>query len=92
MKRLLEDNVFGQHIVQQHLIPAIEAHFNTATPPKKPLVISFHGTPGIGKTFVSEKIAEALYVNGLKSKFVHMYLGRGEFPQESLVSLYQVCF
>ncbi|XP_030378588.1 torsin-like protein [Scaptodrosophila lebanonensis] len=77
----LERTLFGQHIAKQHIIPALTAHFSSESKSRKPLVISFHGTPGTGKNFVADQIANALYKEGAKSKFVHIYLGRADFPQ-----------
>uniref|UniRef100_A0A1I8NII3 AAA+ ATPase domain-containing protein n=1 Tax=Musca domestica TaxID=7370 RepID=A0A1I8NII3_MUSDO len=84
----LDEHLFGQHIVKQQLIPALEAHFKEKENSKKPLVISFHGTPGTGKNFVADKIAQRIYEKGSKSKFVRKYMGRGDFPLESDAHLY----
>ncbi|XP_075155246.1 torsin family member [Haematobia irritans] len=85
----LKDNLFGQHIVIQQLIPALKAHFTGKRNSRKPLVISFHGTPGTGKNFVADKIANRIYKEGNKSKFVHKYIGRGDFPLESHAEHYK---
>ena len=37
---------------------------------KKPLVMSFHGWTGSGKNYVSKFIADALFDQGLRSRFV----------------------
>ena len=47
----------------------IGAHINNLTP-SKPLVLSFHGWPGTGKTWVSNLIAQSLFSEGINSKFV----------------------
>ena len=84
----LSRTLFGQHIVQQQLIPALEAHFSNKRNSRKPLVISFHGTPGTGKNFVADQIARKLYEKGLESKFVHKYMGRSDFPLAEKARLY----
>nr|XP_013101343.1 unnamed protein product [Stomoxys calcitrans] len=83
LEKDLNNNLFGQHIVIQQLIPALKAHFSEARNSKKPLVISFHGTPGTGKNFVAEKIAKRIYAEGIRSNYVHRYIGRSAFPYES---------
>lgn len=84
----LENSLYGQHIVKQQVIAALEAHFKEEHKSQKPLVISFHGTPGTGKNYVSDKIANRLYAKGFHSKYVRKYLGRGDFPLESEAKLY----
>lgn len=83
LRNELSKTLFGQHIVQQQLIPALEAHFSGKRNSRKPLVISFHGTPGTGKNFVADQIARKVYEKGLESKFVHRYMGRSDFPVAS---------
>ena len=39
--------------------------------PKKALVISFHGSTGVGKSYVADFITRLLYFKGPKSEFVH---------------------
>jgi torsin-1 len=62
-------------------------HFRSGVP-SKPLVISFHGTPGTGKNYVADFIAKSLYKNGLKSKYVHKFYGRLEFPEAGKAQVY----
>ncbi|KAH8269692.1 hypothetical protein KR026_007287, partial [Drosophila bipectinata] len=89
LKDSLERTLFGQHIVTQHIIPALTAHFSSQSRSRKPLVMSFHGQPGTGKNFVAEQIANALYLEGLKSGYVTKYLGQADFPMESRVDYYK---
>lgn len=86
---LLGSTLFGQHLVRQTIIPALSAHLRPDSLSRKPLVMSFHGTPGTGKSFVSDMIASALYKEGPKSKFVHKYLGRADFSHPSKVHEYK---
>lgn len=88
LKQELRKSLFGQHIVQQQLIPALEAHFNGKRNSRKPLVISFHGTPGTGKNFVADLIAKNVYEKGLESKFVHKFMGRTDFPVAADAKVY----
>lgn len=90
LKRKLTDKLYGQHIVIQQLISALEAHLSPHSSSRKPLVMSFHGTPGTGKNFVTDMIAEALYEKGIKSRFIHRYRGRLDFSIETDVNKYNV--
>ncbi|EDW78479.1 uncharacterized protein Dwil_GK16456 [Drosophila willistoni] len=85
----LETQVYGQHIVNKHIVQAISAHFNNLGTSRKPLVISFQGQPGTGKNFVADHIAKALYTRGSESKFVHKFLGRADFPEAIRVDTYK---
>ncbi|KAI8035473.1 torsin-like protein [Drosophila gunungcola] len=85
----LKRTLFGQHIVAQHVVPALMAHFSKSSNSRKPLVFSFHGQPGTGKNFVAEQIAQALYLEGSKSGYVAKYLGQADFPQAENVGLYK---
>lgn len=89
MKESLQRTLYGQHIVAQHIIPALTAHFSSRGTSRKPLVISFHGQPGTGKNFVAEQIAQALYLEGSKSGYVSKYLGQADFPMASNVDSYK---
>ncbi|KAH8385253.1 hypothetical protein KR200_006959, partial [Drosophila serrata] len=85
----LDRTLFGQHIVKQHVVAALEAHFRSRSTSRKPLVISFHGQPGTGKNFVADQIAQALYLEGSKSGYVTKYLGQADFPNADFVQYYK---
>lgn len=90
LKADLKANVFGQHIVDATIIPQLRAHKKNLLSSEKPLVMSFHGTIGTGKNFVSELIIKHLYRKGENSQYVHKYMARRDFPLESEVSKYRV--
>ncbi|SPP77680.1 torsin-like protein [Drosophila guanche] len=90
LHRSLESTLYGQHIVTQHLIPALSAHLSAQSKSRKPLVLSFHGQPGTGKNFVANQIAQALYLDGSNSAYVTKFLGRSDFPLADLVDQYKV--
>lgn len=90
LKADLQDKLFGQHIVNATLIPALRAHIKNLETSEKPLVMSFHGTMGTGKNHVTDLIIKRFYKNGDKSKFVHKYRSRKDFPLESEVDKYRV--
>lgn len=82
--------LYGQHIANSTLIPALKSHANNLEKSQKPLVLSFHGTPGTGKNFVADLISRRFYAKGDDSGYVHRFRGRIDFPLESQVSIYRV--
>lgn len=79
--------IFGQHIAISRIREALHRQYdNTAN--SKPLVMSFHGTPGVGKNYVVDHIVNSRYKEGFKSKYVHIYRGRMHFPLTSKVEEY----
>lgn len=86
----LEENVYGQHIVHKQLVAALRSHYNRLDSSTKPLVLSFHGTPGTGKNYVADHIAKHLYKHGTNSSFIKRFMGRTDFPMESDVNYYRV--
>jgi torsin-1 len=47
--------------------------------PSKPMMISFYGTPGIGKNYVGDFFVKSFYKKDLRSKYVHIFFGRFEY-------------
>lgn len=82
--------LFGQHIVNATLIPALRAHVKHLRTSEKPLVMSFHGTMGTGKNHVTDLIIKRFYKKGENSKYVYKYRARKDFPLESEVDKYRV--
>jgi len=77
LKQTLDQNLFGQHIAIKLILSALRGRWNQGgcdTLSKKPLVLSFHGWTGSGKTYASKIIAEALFDRGLQSKFAHFFI------------------
>lgn len=86
----LDRKVFGQHLAVQIVLRALSANTHSKRP-RKPLVMSFHGWTGTGKTFVSSIIAENLYqLNIPRQRFVHHFNTVLHFPHLSHVHLYKV--
>ncbi|XP_058838269.1 torsin-like protein isoform X2 [Topomyia yanbarensis] len=73
LRRQLQHRLFGQHIVQETLINALGGHFRNIKNSRKPLVMSFDGTTGTGKNFVSDFVVTSLYEKGFQSKYVHKF-------------------
>lgn len=92
LKADLQERLFGQHIVNATLIPALRAHIRNLERSEKPLVMSFHGLMGTGKNFVTELIIKHFYRKGDHSKFVYKYMARKDFPLVAEVDKYRVSF
>ncbi len=62
---LLEENLnnslFGQPLVKNTIVNALKGHFNL-NGPKKALVLSFHGSTGVGKLSSSDSFYFLVFV------------------------------
>ena len=88
----LKNQVYGQPLALKVVVRHIKAHLSDDNPPKA-LSLSFHGGIGTGKNHVSKIIANHVYKEGMKSKFVHMIASTKEFPHVKMVPQYKVyCF
>ena len=56
----------------------------------KPLVLSFHGSTGTGKTFFRSILSKMLFQKGVKSDYVHIFYVSLDFPDSSKVAEYKV--
>lgn len=74
----------------EQVIQALRSHYDHIDTSRKPLVMSFHGTPGTGKNYVADFIAKSIYANGLDSKFVHRFSGKLDFPNEAEFVRYSI--
>ncbi|XP_030210193.1 torsin-1A-like isoform X2 [Gadus morhua] len=81
-------NLFGQHIASEVIVNAVTGFMNNDNP-KKPLVLSFHGTAGTGKTLASQLIVKNIYKKGMDSRFVHFFNSVINFPHASQVETYK---
>ncbi|XP_029301056.1 LOW QUALITY PROTEIN: torsin-1A-like [Cottoperca gobio] len=84
----LGNKMFGQHIASRIILQAVN-EFMTNDNPKKPLVLSLHGSSGTGKNFVSQLIADNIYKEGMDSNFVHMFTSTLHFPHSSHLDTYK---
>jgi len=82
--------LYGQHLASHVVGKLVEGHVYTDHP-SKALVLSFHGTTGVGKNYVSKVIADRLYKRGLNSKFVKQYIATVDFQTNGDVNRYRVC-
>lgn len=79
--------MFGQPLVNElsNILSAHkEAYLSEEKNNRKALVISLHGWSGVGKNYAATMIAEALYKNGMKSKYVAMFMGDRDFSCEDV--------
>lgn len=86
--KVMRQRLYGQHLAQQTVVAAIESHWNNKNP-KKALVMSFHGWTGSGKNYLSSMIAESMFLKGLKSDFVHLFVSTLHFSNSNDIPLYQ---
>ncbi|XP_013870089.1 prosalusin [Austrofundulus limnaeus] len=84
----LYKNVFGQHLVQDVVSEEV-AKFLQNKSPEKPLVLSFHGSSGTGKTLVSSMLGNHLYGSAMSSPFVHQFVPTLHFPSPKRVNRYR---
>lgn len=89
MEKDLRVSLIGQHIVSDVVLKAVSS-FMTDSNPNKPLVLSFHGTTGVGKNHVAKIIARTIYENGIESQHVHTYISEHHFPHKEKSYLYSV--
>ncbi|XP_068729354.1 torsin-1A-like [Montipora capricornis] len=82
----LKAELYGQHVAQKIITVALN-HFRKNNV-RKPLVFSFHGWTGTGKTFVSNIITEHIFKRKMQSPFVHKFIVPLHFPHESEVNTY----
>ncbi|XP_068681706.1 uncharacterized protein [Montipora foliosa] len=83
----LKAELYGQHVAQKIITVALKNHFRKNNV-CKPLVFSFHGWTGTGKTFVSNIITEHIFKRKMQSPFVHKFIVPLHFPHESEVNTY----
>jgi len=81
LKAAFSQKLYGQHLVTKSVHDALRSHLSKSkvNPPTHPLVLSFHGWTGCGKNHVAKLIAEHLYYEGLKSKYVKHFISTLHF-------------
>lgn len=80
--------LYGQHIAEDSILSQISDHI-TRKQPAKPLVLSFHGWTGVGKSYATKLIADGMYREGSKSKFYHLVPSSLYFNDPAKVESYQ---
>ncbi|XP_076007164.1 prosalusin [Genypterus blacodes] len=75
----LYKNLYGQHLAQD-IVSEEVASFLQNKSPDHPLVLSFHGSSGTGKTLVSSMLGNHLYGSAMSSPYVHQFVPTLHFP------------
>ncbi|CAL8387730.1 unnamed protein product [Boreogadus saida] len=88
LKADLKSRLFGQHIAAEVIMKAVEGLMNNDNP-KKPMVLSFHGASGTGKSLASQLIVKNIYKKGMDSRFVHFFNAAIHFPDIYEVETYK---
>ncbi|XP_031695212.1 prosalusin isoform X2 [Anarrhichthys ocellatus] len=84
----LYKNVYGQHLAQD-IVSEEVARFLQNKSPERPLVLSFHGSSGTGKTLVSSMLGNHLYGLAMSSPYVHQFVPMLHFPLPDRVQEYR---
>ena len=58
--------------------------------PQKALVMSFHGWTGAGKNYVAKFVAESMFRQGMKSKYVNLLISTLHFPHSDMSDIYKL--
>ncbi|CAF1004513.1 unnamed protein product, partial [Didymodactylos carnosus] len=74
----MQYELIGQPMVHDLVLRSINSHILTKHP-SKALVLSFHGSTGTGKNFVTKHIVESLYQQGYQSQYVRFYVSSRDF-------------
>ncbi|RVE68734.1 hypothetical protein OJAV_G00094410 [Oryzias javanicus] len=81
-------NVFGQHLVQDIVSEEVVTFLQNKNP-ERPLVLSFHGSSGTGKTLVSSMLGAHLFGSAMSSPYVHQFVATLHFPVSHHVQQYR---
>ncbi|NXK76469.1 TOR2A protein, partial [Amazona guildingii] len=81
-------SVVGQPLARQRVMSAVR-QFLAEQNPVKPLVMSFHGSTGTGKTYVSSMLIRYLFQGGLRSPYVHQFSPIVHFPHAEHIEQYK---
>ena len=84
----LDKYLFGQPLVKNTLVSALKSHI-VLNNHRKALVLSFHGSTGVGKNFVTQLVAEALFEKGVRSRFFKQFIATKDFPHNEQVNEYK---
>uniref|UniRef100_A0A8C5G4S0 Torsin family 2 member A n=1 Tax=Gouania willdenowi TaxID=441366 RepID=A0A8C5G4S0_GOUWI len=81
-------NVFGQHLAQEVVSEEVSRFLQNKSP-DRPLVLSFHGSSGTGKTLISSMVANHLYGSAMSSPYIHQFIPTLHFPSAQHVPHYR---
>ncbi|KAM6297104.1 prosalusin [Aegotheles albertisi] len=81
-------SLVGQPLVRQQVMRGLRSFLENQHP-VKPLVMSFHGSTGTGKTYVSSMLVHSLFPGGLRSPYVHQFSPLVHFPHAEHIEQYK---
>ncbi|NXH10121.1 TOR2A protein, partial [Bucco capensis] len=81
-------NLVGQPLVRQQVMKGVREFLKNQNP-EKPLVMSFHGSTGTGKTYVTSMLIHYLFQGGLESPYVHQFSPTVHFPHAERIEQYK---
>ncbi|NXB08110.1 TOR2A protein, partial [Cnemophilus loriae] len=84
----LATSLVGQPLVRQQVMKGVREFLENPNP-VKPLVMSFHGSTGTGKTYVSSMLIRYLFQSGLQSPYVHHFSPIVHFPHAEQIEQYK---
>lgn len=84
LNQSLQHRVYGQEFATKQVYKAVVSHFESKS--ESALVLSFHGSTGIGKNYIANKVIESIYKRGLKSRFVHLFQADVHFAETTNVA------
>ncbi|XP_023656971.2 prosalusin [Paramormyrops kingsleyae] len=85
----LYKNLYGQPLAQEVVSEAV-AGFLQMESPDRPLVLSFHGASGTGKTLVSSMVGRHLYGAAMGSPYIHQFIPTLHFPKADMAHQYKM--
>ncbi|XP_039618703.1 prosalusin isoform X1 [Polypterus senegalus] len=81
-------NLYGQHLAQEIVSEALDKFLHNDSP-ERPLVFSFHGSSGTGKTMVSSLVGKYLFGSSLSSRSIHHFIPTLHFPDSGQIEQYK---
>lgn len=82
LTRMMEDNLFGQHIAHKIIVQQVGSFFIDPKP-TKPFVAHISGRTGTGKNHIANLIARARYHKGEESKYVKKIIATHKYSTMS---------
>uniref|UniRef100_A0A8D0C1L0 Torsin family 2 member A n=1 Tax=Salvator merianae TaxID=96440 RepID=A0A8D0C1L0_SALMN len=84
----LAKNLVGQPLARQLVVKGLRKFLQEPSP-VKPLVLTFHGWTGTGKTYLATLLARHLFRDGVHSAYVHQFSPVVHFPHAEFVKQYK---
>eukprot|EP00058_Branchiostoma_floridae_P023919 XP_002609409.1 hypothetical protein BRAFLDRAFT_86511 [Branchiostoma floridae] len=86
LDKTIKRHLHGQPLVHDIVVRYVTDHVDTKSP-ERALVMSFHGPPGVGKSYVGGMIAESLFLDGLNSPCVRLNIATKHYPHHDSHSI-----